>query len=98
MRKIEKEIPDENTVVVSVETSDGGTAGRMTEVKRGVAAQMVVEGRARLATDQEATEFQRDQAKAYEQARRREAAGYGGILSEQDLKAIRNTLRAAKQD
>src|SRR5947209_5265176 len=99
MRKIEAEIPEENAVIVSIETSDGGTAGRTTEVKRELAARMVVEARARLATAQEAAEFRRGQNKTYEEARRRESAGLtGGVLSEQDLKAIRNTLRPGKQD
>jgi hypothetical protein len=99
MRKIEADIPEENAVIVSVETSDGGTPGRTTEVKRELAARMLVEGRARIATEQEAAEFRGEQSRAYEQARRREGAGlHAGVLSEQDLKAIRNTLRPGKQD
>lgn len=99
MRKLESEISAEHVVIVSIETSEGGAAGRMTEVARPLAARMVVEGRARLATETEATEFRREQTKAYEQARRKEAAAQNsGILSEQDLKAIRIALRPAKQD
>lgn len=99
IRKTESEIPDENPVIVSVETSEGGRAGRLTEVKRPLAARMVVEGRARLATEQEAADFRKEQGQAYELARRREAAKLpGGVLSEQDLKAIRSVLRPGKQE
>jgi len=99
MRKIEAEIPEESPVIVSLETPEGGKADRLTEVRRLLAARMVVEGRARLATEKEASDFRREQAKPYELARRREAAGVPtGILSEQDLKAIRKTLQPEKRD
>lgn len=99
VRKTEAEIPEESAVIVSLETGDGGTAGRLTEVTRSVAARMVVDGRARLATECETREFRQAQAKAYELVCERQARSVrGGVLSEHDLKAIRNTLRPGKQD
>jgi molybdenum-dependent DNA-binding transcriptional regulator ModE len=56
IREMEKGLA-EPCVVVSVETSDGGKAGVRTEVTRQVAARMVVEGRARVANDEETREF-----------------------------------------
>jgi hypothetical protein len=99
IRNTEADIADEHTVIVSLETGDGGTAGRMTEARRDLAARMVVEGRARLASEAEREEFRKAQQKRWQQARRREQASVqGGVLSEQDLKAIRNAVRPGTQD
>ncbi len=56
IRDMEGQLP-EPCVVVSVETADGGKAGVRTEVSRQVAARMVVEGRARVASEEETREF-----------------------------------------
>ncbi len=56
IREMERGLP-EPCVVVSVVTSDGGKAGVRTEVSRQVAARMVVEGRARVANEEETREF-----------------------------------------
>lgn len=57
LRKIEAEIAEPHVVVVSNETPDGGRAGQKTEVSRGIAARLLVEGRARLASAEEVVEF-----------------------------------------
>ncbi len=57
MRKIEQEITGDHPVVVSLETPDGGKPGIRTEVTRENAARMIVEGRCRLATKSEMTEY-----------------------------------------
>src|SRR5437667_8215233 len=57
LRKIEQEIADPHVVVVSNETPDGGRAGQKSEVSRSGAAKLVVEGKARLATLEEANEY-----------------------------------------
>lgn len=56
MRKLEQEIVKDHVVVVSLETPDGGRPGIRTEVTRENAARMIVEGRCRLATKNEAAE------------------------------------------
>jgi hypothetical protein len=68
VRQLEATITHEHVVIVSEETSDGGKAGMMSEVSRYIAAKLIVEGRAKLATD--------EQAKAYSAAEetKREAA------------------------
>ncbi|HYZ84806.1 MAG TPA: hypothetical protein VE621_10400 [Bryobacteraceae bacterium] len=57
VRQLEATINEPFAVVVSQETQDGGRAGRFTEVSKLMAAKLVVDGRARLATEEEAKEF-----------------------------------------
>ncbi len=57
VRQIEAAITKPHAVVVSLETPDGGRAGMMTEVSRIMAARLVAENKARLATDEEHNEF-----------------------------------------
>ena len=64
IREMETKITDEFPLMVSVETSDGGKGGTKTEVPRRLAAKLLVEGQARLAS--------KDELKAY-----REIAGGG---------------------
>lgn len=61
-------LPDKDVVVVSHETGDGGKAGVYTEVPKEVAAKMIVDGTAGLATPEEAAGFRERQAAAKEQA------------------------------
>lgn len=57
VRQIEAEISTPHTVVMSLETPDGGKAGTMTEVSRHIAARLVTENKARLATEEERGDF-----------------------------------------
>lgn len=63
-REQETGIGEEYPVVVSHATGDGGIAGRMTEVTRRIAAQLIVEGLARLATVVESQGFRAAQQQA----------------------------------
>jgi hypothetical protein len=60
-------------VLVSLETPEGGKEGVRTEAPRSVAARMIAENRARVATDAEASEF-RDGLRAARQKHEREEA------------------------
>ena len=60
IRRLEEEIADPHVVVVSLETPDGGKPGLKTEVTRENAAKLVVEGRARLASKSETSDFYDD--------------------------------------
>jgi Putative phage tail protein len=60
IRDTESQITETFPIVVSKDTEDGGKAGRYTEVTRAIAAKMITENRARLAT--------LDEAKAYREA------------------------------
>ncbi|MEO8131619.1 MAG: hypothetical protein ABJF23_21135 [Bryobacteraceae bacterium] len=57
VRQIEAAILKPHTVVMSLDTPDGGKAGAMTEVTRITAARLVAENKARLATEEENNEF-----------------------------------------
>ena len=54
LRQIEASLPDADLVVVSLGTPDGGRAGLSTEVPRAIAARLIAEGNARVATAEEA--------------------------------------------
>ncbi len=57
IRKITAEITEDAAVIISRETPDGGRAGVKTEVPREVAARMIAEGTADLASPEQAAEF-----------------------------------------
>ena len=64
IREVEAKIADEFPVVVSREMADGGKEGTHTEVARRLAARMIVEGLARLASATERDAFRALQAEA----------------------------------
>ena len=72
VRKLEEEIAETHPVVVSVETQDGGKAGVKTEVHREMAAKLIVEGRARLASDEESGEFHKVLKQLHRPSRKQE--------------------------
>lgn len=57
IRQEEERIAEPHVIVVSEQTPDGGKAGVKTEVTRSAAARLIVEGRAKLATPEEAAEY-----------------------------------------
>jgi hypothetical protein len=67
VREAENTIAGQYAVISSLETSDGGKPGRLSEVDRTTAARLIVENRARLATDEE-TQRYRDEANAIREA------------------------------
>jgi len=99
LRKLEREIPEEHLVVVSQETPDGGRADHKTEVTRSVAAMMILEGRARVATKEEAAQFYKtlsEQRRLAEQAVLAERVQVN-VISDADVRAIRGALKPEKQ-
>ena len=99
LRKIEQEITDVHVVVVSHETPDGGRPGQLAEVSRTIAARLILEGRARLATSEESAEFRTAAQQGLEEARQREMAGkvQVNVISEADLRALKSSVRAEKR-
>lgn len=57
VRDAESALKGNDIVVMSLATSEGGIDGVLTETPRGVAAKLIAEGRARVATEAEAFEF-----------------------------------------
>lgn len=68
IRETELQIGEAFPIIVSKDTEDGGKAGRYTEVTRAIAAKMIAENRARLATPEEARAYRDAQAEAARQA------------------------------
>jgi len=100
LRKIEQEIADPHVVVVSNETPDGGRAGQKSEVSRNIAAKLLVEGKARLATAEESAEFRGVIDQALQVAEQRALAQkiQVNVVSEADFRAIKTTpVRAEKK-
>ncbi len=64
IREVESTLNEPYVVLVSVATSDGGKAGIRTEVTRHIAARLIAEGKARLATHEEALSFHEDNEEA----------------------------------
>jgi hypothetical protein len=74
IRETEALILHNHVVIISNSTPEGGKAGVRTEVSRAIAARIIAEGRARLATDEEAAEFRQSQQAAKEKFDQEEAA------------------------
>ena len=98
MRDEEAAIPAQFAVVVSRETGDGGKSGVPVEVTRHVAAKMLVEGTAQLATTDQATAFQQEQAAALKAAQDAVAAAKVEVtmVSSDDLKKLTDDLKKLK--
>jgi hypothetical protein len=64
IRAAEATIDGPFPIVVSAETEDGGKAGVFSEVARPVAAKMIAEGTAKLATPEETDAYHAHQAQA----------------------------------
>jgi len=62
---MEETIEGEDVLVVSRPTGDGGKAGVISEVSRQVAARLVVEKKARLATSEEVDYYRLEQSEGH---------------------------------
>ena len=99
LREIAEGIEEEFVVVKSLATADGGVAGRLTEVTKGIAARLLLEGAAELATKAEAAAFRQqavEQKKAEEQ-RRAAAQVQFAVLTEADLRALKQGKGGSKE-
>ena len=87
MREIENTLTEPYPVVVSLETSDGGKAGTVCEVPRSVAAKMILERRATLASDEQKELFFQQQEAAKKAAEKAELARrlQVAIIADSDL-------------
>jgi hypothetical protein len=98
LRQVEAGISDDDVVVISLETADGGKPNVKSEVPRAIAARLVVEGRARLATAEESAEYRAGLAEAKRLAEQTAAASRMQltVISEADLRALKGQPRAQK--
>jgi hypothetical protein len=74
VRDAEASLTGEHFVMVSLATSEGGKEGVRTEVPRSIAARLIAETRARVASEEEALEFREASLLALEQYKQEEAA------------------------
>jgi len=100
VREIEASIEGAFPVIKSLATEDGGNAGQLTEVTRAIAARMVNDGIAELASAEEVGDFRRrnDEALKQEEQRRRAAEIQFTILSEADLRTLQGAARKGRKD
>jgi hypothetical protein len=98
IRATETTITDAYPVVVSLATADGGKAGVATEVTRGIAAKMIVEGEVRLATSAEAAAFRASEAAAKVAADQAAAASkvQFSVLSTAELNKLKGVADSLK--
>ena len=96
IKEIEDGIKSAEVIVVSNATPDGGKAGVKNEVKRSVAARMIVEGIARLATEEEAQLMRQEVEAAYKRGQEVLNAGkvQVAVLSDLEMKAIKSVLKS----
>jgi len=99
IRAMEESLEDPSPVVVSLETQDGGREGVRTEVSRRIAARMIVEGAARLATAEEAREFQEQKTEAKRQADQLAAASrvQFTVISPNELRKLKGGAQMGKE-
>ena len=85
-------------MVVSLATPDGGRAGVLTEAPRAIAAKMIVEGSARLATDEEAEGYRAQAAEARRLAEQSAVASriQVTVVSEPELKRAGSSPKGTK--
>jgi hypothetical protein len=72
LHEAEAEMPESHVLVVSLETGDGGKAGVITETPRRNACQLILDGRARRASQEEEEAFRLDELdkrEAFERAK-----------------------------
>lgn len=83
IRELESEITESDVVVVSLETPDGGRSGEASEVPKLLAAKLVVQGKARLASADEAARYRGSLREASVRAQEAAAARLGmGFIGE----------------
>ena len=98
IREIEATIAEADALVVSHGTPDGGKPGVMTETPRDIAARLIAEGRARLATPDETTTHHAKVRVAIEQAERAALADrvQVALVSDADLEGLKQRTKTKK--
>lgn len=90
IRKLEAELPEAFVVLTSRESPDGGKPGIKTDVARALAAKLIVEEKAELASEEEAGQFRAEVERKWREAQALEAT------PELDLKFLRRAIKPGK--
>jgi hypothetical protein len=90
IRATESLIESDSVLTVSVATDDGGLEGIKSEVSRGLAAKLIVDGKVRLATAEEAAAHRAEQEERRRQLAERDASGrlQVAILSDRQVESF----------
>ncbi|HBY60814.1 MAG TPA: hypothetical protein DEH78_13410 [Solibacterales bacterium] len=98
IREIEASVTEDEIVVVSLATADGGKPDVKREVSKQIGAKLVAEGRARLATSHEAEEHRSRMASDFQRAEQQAlvAKTQLAVLPESELRALRQALKPSK--
>jgi len=95
IRTIEATIAAEHAIIVSLESPDGARAGQYGEATREVAATLVAQGKARLATEEEAEAFKeslRNAKRAADEQALRNRMQFA-MIPEAELALLRKAVR-----
>jgi hypothetical protein len=95
LEETEQMIETDHLVITSLATPDGGKEGVTREVNRKVAAQLIVEGRARRATDSECAQYRTAVERAIATAEQERLASkvQVTVVADPDERGIRNPSR-----
>ena len=98
VREVEAAITDDYPILVSYSTPDGGKAGMVTETPRSVAAMLIAEARARLATPEEAAGHQESIRVAVQQVEKAALADkiQVALVTDADLDGLRQKTKSKK--
>ena len=96
--ELESKIESEFPLVVSLETGNGGKQGARTEVARRLAAKMLLDGSARLATPEETQQYREDSEEARKSALHAAAASklQLTVVSAADLERFKGKAQSSK--
>jgi|SRR5208283_5698024 len=96
VREVESSLPEPYVMVTSLETSDGGRAGVVSEVAREVAAMLIVGGKAVLAAEAEVGSYRKAQADAKAAHEKAELAKHLQVTIISDAEGTLSTGKPAK--
>jgi hypothetical protein len=98
VRDVEAAITEDYPVVVSYSTPDGGKAGVVTETPRSVAAMLIAEARARMATPEEAAAYQESVRLAVERVEKAALADriQVALVTDADIEGLKQKTRSKK--
>ncbi|MGD0498502.1 MAG: hypothetical protein ABSC23_08695 [Bryobacteraceae bacterium] len=98
LRDVEGAIKEPFPIVVSLDTPDGGKAGALTETPRWLAARMIAQGQAKLASADEAKAFRDALVEAQRKVEQDAAAAkvQFAVLTPAELSKLKGAGKASK--
>ena len=98
IHNVEASLPNDWNIVISLDTAEGGKAGIASEVTRRNAARLIVDGRARIATEDEARAFRESLIEAKRAVDEANAASriQVTLVPTADLQALKSGSRPTK--